>query len=137
MKEQLTTLETAKLAKEKGFNLLCNTINYTDESGNSRSESLHSTLINEDFENLKRLYYKYPSRCVSIPSQSLLQKWLRETHNIRVEVGTLIDASYSYSLYLIEQNNNYGKQVKFEYTEQFSYETALEQALIDGLKLIK
>jgi len=65
-----------------------------------------------------------------------LQKWLREEHKLIVEPNMLIDASYAYSIYRIEQNGKFAKQLEFEYTEQFDYEQTLEEGLKLALKLI-
>lgn len=76
MKEQLITFETAKLAKEKGFNEQCIEC-YTDkkELYSNNSEKIL-------FTNNQLLVTFY-----SAPTQSLLQKWLREEHNLFVAVN--------------------------------------------------
>lgn len=77
MKEQLISFETAKLAKEKGFNLKC---------GNGFSIDCHGgyapfTTIIRHINTDKTTGIHYAS-----PTQSLLQKWLREVYNIHIEV---------------------------------------------------
>ena len=72
MKEPLIEFKSAKLAKEKGFNWP--TDNYYMGSGNAFSLS-HS----EDHNNPEITKEKY-----SRPTQSLLQKWIREVHNIEI-----------------------------------------------------
>jgi hypothetical protein len=86
MKEKLINFETAKLAKEKGFDLdtfqyyhnkgrLHDTLNPKYEDGSSMPTG-HSSSLN--WNSLKKHY--------SAPTQSLLQKWLREVHGIIVQV---------------------------------------------------
>ena len=58
------------------------------------------------------------------PTQSLLQKWLRETHNIFIS----INVNYCYKIY----NNDELYEESFYYN---NYEEALEQGLQEALKL--
>ena len=63
-----------------------------------------------------------------IPTQSLLQKWLRDEHDIIVEV---------HSQYMPNSTYKYGVKVKHEFYDSFdTYEEALEMGLKEGLKLI-
>jgi hypothetical protein len=107
MKEEITTFETAKLAKEKGFtNFNC----------------------------------FWPSDCLTKgrPTQSLLQKWLREKHNIFVYVTptTLGDNAVfikdPWGKVLLQNESLYKNAVSC----QFEYEKALEAGLQKALKLI-
>jgi hypothetical protein len=103
MKDELVTIETAKLAKEKGFS----------------SES-----------------YLEPSNYCITPTQSLLQRWLREVHNIHVEIwfdNTQLDGfPYLYEIY--NQQNQEG-DINGHYFD--NYEEALEEGLQEALKLIE
>ena len=65
MTEELVTLETAKLLRKKGFNEYCKDV--IDEN-NIIKETLYRT--NDEL----------PKQCYSRPTQSIAQKWLRETH---------------------------------------------------------
>lgn len=109
MKEQIIEYETAKLAKEKGFNI----------------ESLYTNEDLPSIENIKEYYLA--------PTQSLLQKWLREVHIINcfvIPYITLEDVKYCYIIF-----NNKEEQL---YNEDFkTYEEALEKGLQLGLQLIK
>ena len=84
MEDTRITFETAKLAKEKGFKIPT-TVMY---KGNEKSYG-HN---NEWGIDEKRLDGKFPytnQQWYSIPTQSFLQKWLREEHGIHIEL--LID----------------------------------------------
>ena len=77
MEEQLISFETSKLAKTKGFNYECLFIYYSDyrvEAGKLSQQSFKN-----DWNNAGDMYN-------SAPTQSLLQKWLREKYNIMVDV---------------------------------------------------
>jgi hypothetical protein len=122
MTDQLISLETAKLAKEKGF---ANEFDWLSQG--------------------------------SFPTQSLLQKWLRETYGLSVEVN--------FNIYLAERMNGWYWRIVFtkHYIKSFTnlnivnntccyigskanskdlftpyseYEEALEVALQEALKLI-
>lgn len=122
MQEELITFETAKLAKEKGF------VNYTPIKYDLQGED-ESCDTNEFYHLvLKANHY-------AKPTQSLLQKWLREVHNIYVEPFVLTDTkdlSFTCSIAkgtkLIDAN---------QIDEYDTYEEALEVGLQEALKLIK
>lgn len=122
MKEQLIEFKTAKLAKEKGFELNLASYNYSEE--NKFNIGLNVCTL-QDLENFKI----YPA-----PTQSLLQKWIREEYNIIVvvdKVDSTLDSGFYYNIYSILVEDNY------EILEFKTYEEALEKGLFEALKLIK
>jgi hypothetical protein len=123
MKDTLISFETAKLAKEKGFNWKVN--NYFQLktiSGGVFEEYLEDSNqdINSDFPQ---------NALFSRPSQSLLQKWLREKHNIEVYIIPWIYNNKTVYDFFV----NYEGESRAYST----YELALETSLIEGLKHIK
>lgn len=70
MEEELITYPTAVLAKEKGFNQLKQGVYYTKDK--------EHCLVGWGFKDDFAIY--------SAPTQSLLQKWLREVHNIHITI---------------------------------------------------
>ena len=135
MKDKLISFETAKLAKEKGFNFTTNEVyNIKRNIKLGLAMPCDSIASWQERVNLK-LVYKPP---VSVPTQSLLQKWLREKHNLHVWVTyhypknqtgytRLFNVKYVYVL-MFKSNN------KRRYN---SYEDALETGLQEALKLIE
>ena len=122
MQEELITFETARLAKEKGFNSI-KCVSYT----------LEGDICDKPCYNLEG-DGKY---LISAPSQSLLQRWLREKHNILVEPsweGT--HEIYSINYRIIILGNTIYKDFRGCFDGQ-SYEQALEVGLQEALKLIK
>ena len=121
MKEELITFETAKLAKQKGFNL--SSYNWYRE----RDKSLYGTLGNRG--GVEPPVVQSIGRYVA-PTQSLLQRWLREKYNIHVEAGVtnLMDGLYCYEICMIGAEP-VGETVN-------GYEKALEDGLYEALKLI-
>ncbi len=66
-------------------------------------------------------------------SQSILQKWLREVYNIHISIQLADKNNYYFSL---RSTNN--AELLNEYSkEYFSFEEALEEGLLEGLKLIE
>lgn len=120
MEEQLISFEIAKLAKEKGFEL--------------------DKYLSIDDENPKNLNSNYNPRDYQ-PwyfglTQSLLQKWLREVHNIHINPipysvtfkETVYRCRITYFEDKMEQNKYIGLSI---------YENAFEIGLQEALKLIK
>ena len=149
MNEQLISFETAKLAKEKRFSEYGDYF-YTEEDGLCLIDS-DGEILNIYDENLKQVDYRYdcngnfwykdhdndlfesyiPIKYIA-PTQSLLQKWLREKHNIIVWVSYIKESAYPYMGCIVDL-----KQVN-KLTSGFreTYEEALENGLLKALKLI-
>jgi len=107
MEEQLITLETAKLAKEKGFMEMTLTYAILGE-GN-----------------------------VKFPTQSLLQKWLREVYWIEVypfAEGRRKNKTLEYQCEVTDDRINSSTTIDGRFK---TYEQALEKGLQEALKLIK
>lgn len=94
MTEELVTLETAKLLKEKGM--------FTD---------------------------------IEFPSQSVAQKWLRETKNLHIEISYMYENYWTYDILTIPRHDLIvlSDRPIFRYN---TYEEALEAGLQEALKLI-
>ena len=118
MTEQLISFETAKLAKEKGFDDIKRP--YYTRSGN---------LVRDSFTG---------PFCAA-PTQSLLQRWLREEHNIiaDLKVGYRIYPDKFYFYYWRILKNTEECEIDYTSEQQYSnYEEALEKGLLEALKLI-
>lgn len=120
MEEQLVSLEVARLLKEKGF---CEGSTYFYSNLNSTQE-----LVNNHgsfYINGMELDY------IEAPTQSLVQKWLREAHKVMVLVDfdATEDKCFWSNIYVsdlvVKQTKNHAK-----------YEDALEEGLLEVLKLI-
>lgn len=164
MEETLISFETAKLAKEKGF--IEPVINYYH-----MHEGLTEPELIDEIDILLKNYkrpYEVRKNCNTIstefgyvenfsaPTQSLLQKWLREVHNIHIgvnvrfhEVKTKGIVMYAYELStsdnlydgIGDNLNKWMQGLGDEYDPLFhvykTYEEALEAGLQEALKLIK
>ena len=114
MEEQLISFETAKLAKEKGFNIRPDV--YTSFEPNGDSYGCN----------------KYEEEIIA-PTQSLLQKWLRELtkkHIVIVELS--VDEKYKVNVW-----DGMCTEFRSWRDKDFNnYEDALELGLQQALKLI-
>lgn len=155
MKEELISIETAMLAKEKDFNISTQKayigeslfINF-EESFGEREFYFDADDFYNDWNRKGWFFDKEGSGCFgcnldnikwfeaySAPTQSLLQKWLRENYKIIVSINIMSDLSY-YSL-LIDINKNKLNLENQSKNRGFStYEEALEDGLLEALKLI-
>ena len=135
MKEELANYETAKLAKEKGFDGPAYIYFYTDEYfeklgyrkydgetlGPIRNRNINKTMI----------------QCVC-PTQSILQRWLREKHNIHIRLEIYDDDTWSaQSVYNESEYEWDDENAPYEAEGCKSYEEALEVGLQEALKLIE
>ncbi len=152
MKEQPISLETAKLAKDKGFNInikksYVETIEHTLELGRG-GDCTFPYIAPRVLEN--RLLDEWHIEIAKAPTQSLLQKWLREVHNIDVDVTRDSEIHFNDEIRWIVTVSDWNniKVIKYStvelkhpnyqhYIDFKSYEEALEQGLIEGLKLVK
>lgn len=135
MKEQLVSFETAKLAKEKGFNESC-IHGYLNKDGSLMNDDDHFDFDScyEDRSVMKHLLFKNSEvvndYSITAPTQSFLQKWLREVHNIVVTVNLGLSSEGYY--YKVRCNGSLFVGEHFNDT----YEEALEAGLIEALNLI-
>jgi len=110
MLEEISKYRVAKLAKEKGFDM------FNHYSSQDIPEELRIVFFDT---------------C----TQSLLQKWLREIHNIDIFVcaSVLANNVFKYSYYIIK---NKSLDSDSDGCEENKYEEALELGLYEALKLI-
>ena len=109
MTEEPVTLETAKLLKENGFN--------------ERKYLIDVSTLNH--------CYKY----LSVPPQSVAQKWLRETKNLHIEISYMYENYWTYDILTIPRHDLIGLSDR-PIIRYNTYEEALEAGLQEALKLI-
>jgi len=85
---------------------------------------------------LSEINYKFSDKPIfARPTQSLLQKWLREKHKIFITIETILKdykLIHCYDIILVSDSIETINNVK-----RFNrYEDALEAGLVEGLKLI-
>lgn len=135
MQESIISFETAKLAKEKGLYEL--SVNYvycvgylTMKASNKLIESIGRKNINNQFH------------LALAPTQSLLQKWLREKHKLFIvvdilQVSTSNKTGYRFTWTIINLKNTIQTEEDDSPLGFLTYEEALEEGLKQSLSLIK
>jgi hypothetical protein len=113
MEEQYIKLETAVFLKENGFEIECNKY-HTNSNG---------------------IYFS--------PTQSLVQKWLRDVHNINIFMSFKPNIKkWDYIPYNMDMNgkeylHHNSNYLKINSDRRFdTYEEALESAIVESLKMI-
>jgi hypothetical protein len=120
MIETIISLETAKLVKEKGFYL--QVTSFYNKNGTLGVCSIQSGFFDSEYR---------------APTQSLLQKWLREVHHINVESNYLPNIKKYGCLYIPMGGKSKRSDVNFVDKKYYdTYEDALEIGLQKGLNLI-
>ena len=128
MEEELISFETAKLAKEKGFNIPTRNF-YADKSWEDEQVYNCGSVGYPEFTNDMGANHGFGDITL-IPTQSVLQKWLREEHSIDVLVDKgFLSNKYSYEV--LYKNDMLDSEYVFK-----TYEEALEKGLYEALKLI-
>lgn len=130
MHEEICTYEVCKLAKEKGFN--CKVYNYYQATKHYcetlRGIELHSVCRRMETDNCYSRYNKGSEDIVSAPTQSLLQRWLREEKGIIIELKYSDDTESFRPFWSWQIYNTLG--ITLEIGEpNTTYELALEDAL--------
>ena len=126
MEETLITFETAKLAKEKGFNW---NVLHSYRDGKLDYEDYFRGTIDEMYFNANGKNRTKFKEIISTPTQSLLQKWLREEHNILVYVDPRSHHIFQYHI-ITEDNEIIGSD------RLNNWELILEKGLQASLELI-
>lgn len=127
MKDTLISYETAVIAKDKGFDIPIT------QSGQVYCTELKEIMTIVDSNAVRNWNDSKFTNICSAPTQSLLQRWLREIHNIIVSVDIQDDRTYFISLTAISPNST-GDNIWGNYK---TYEEALENGLKEALELIK
>lgn len=124
MENDLISFETAKTAKEKGFNFGCTY--YYDFSGS----------IGSGREIVNRINWNKSNDSIySAPTQSQIQKWLRVVHGIHIEILLEENSPYNKFYYRIMRIGEYFT-LSHDGTYSNYYEGILEIAIQKGLMLI-
>lgn len=123
MKDKLISFDTAKLAKEAGFDEAVLNHYALENTYSSSYETFQDDVKNSEIEPLE----------YSAPTQSLLQKWLRENSGIHVEVLFDHCGTKKYDYMLCRTKPDLHADSDKDYS---TYELALESGLNEALKLV-
>lgn len=136
MKDQLVIFETAKLAKVKGFDESClqayrvwrENIRKTDPNPLIDIDVEYEPYMGGAYASVQ--YHNQSKEHTLAPSQSLLQRWLREQRNTHISITCINLNNFKVSYFR-------GGHYAFSKDGFDKYEEALEVGLQEALKLIK
>lgn len=124
--EQYVSFETAKLLKEKGFDILCHGVYRKTLKENEIVDKPNLYIANwfKNNTDLKESEYSDIVYCTA-PTQALVMRWLREVHNlfIVVEYNNVLTPTFWFKL------NNCPSDILYT-----TYEEACEEAIKCCLK---
>lgn len=127
---------TAKEAYIKGFNVL-------DKGTYTLMYRIDGVPQKEKLGYQNELPNKFDKGFILAPTQTQLQKWLRENHNIHIAVNFSHSLGrYDYTVYASNEEALDAQLYKIdndveEWCKYTCYEDALEDALVEGLSKIK
>lgn len=132
MRDDVILLDTAKLARDKGFKIPCDARYYWDYKWQLSLMGAVKCTNSSDLKDRGSVSY-------SAPTQSLIQKWLRDEHKIYVTVSSIEDGESIIFDYSIKQKAQiFGfSDIQSKIQEFKTYEEALEAGIIKALNLIK
>lgn len=127
--EQLVTYEVAKLARQRGFNEPC--LFYYDAEG-----VLHTSYAYDPTNSGVGVYElemcnDQLCRGITTPTQSLLQRWLREEKALHIQI-TLWGKGWYYEIWAFEyyeEEKEYSTKMLYQSSDFATHELALEDAL--------
>jgi hypothetical protein len=135
MENKLVEFKTAKLAKEKGFDIQCNNVfiqsYFQDDVAQSKQNVFNGYI---SCINLKGICFQ--------PEQNLLQKWIREIHKINIEIIGFVDSpeeTVCYYYHLRDMTKYSTLLILPDSSENTfdTYEECLENSIYKSLTLIK
>jgi len=120
MQDEYVLIDTAILACQKGFKTPTN------------SDKQYFDIVRKISHELKWFNHEEIPYLIEHPTQSLLQRWFREKHNIHISItrGGHID---TYNVFIFDYIYSGHNTIK----EYNSYEEALEDGLIVTLKKLE
>ena len=140
MKEELISFETAVLAKEKGFNNKNTYMFYGNVLHiNSFELCAHKFADKILMEGIPGTFVDYNQKelvSYQAPTQTLLQKWLREKYGLHIVVDIpWIGNGWLCTIYDIRSDSKELASIN-KYKKYNTYEAILEAGLFQALKLI-
>lgn len=136
MKDTLIAFETAKLAKAKGFDIRSD-IFYSEKYGLCQEGEESLMIFSHPVSNKYEYIYDVNSEFNEgerflAPTQSLLQKWLREKHQLNLSVSFYDDGKSKYWTCRLHDGSDTQRYI----CGKDIYEDALEIGLVEALKSI-
>ncbi len=133
MEDKIIDFETARLAKEKEF-FISKEEDYAFTALYPNKKGMRS-MAKKYYPNFRDIYFN-DWDCYLFPTQSLLQRWIREEHDIHLNIThSYTKSNIDLGFVLTIESANYKYLGGFTYNP--NYEDILELGLQEALKLIK
>ena len=145
MEEQVISKSTAELAKEVGFNISSYKYYLTKSYTKGVEEKLIIGELRTQGAEVDMILIRDGNYAYA-PTQSLLQKWIRDKHDIHISISRVYSSQNDliefagYVVYIASPDWGTHYEVNSDkyYSERFdTYEDALEDALYETLKIIQ
>lgn len=139
---RIVALPTAKLAKERGFNLRCPGFYGCDKPAGGGPGNQYFPCDWVKASELGQIDSQDGTMIYNAPEQEMLKEWLREVHSFHVEVKPLRSREgyviWSAQVYTLKRFNKTFQSFEYCSIPQMgqSYEDALELGILDALKLL-
>ena len=127
--EDVISFEVAKLCEEKG--IFIHSLSFYDLENKDLHNNRVGKLLSYDCSSLNPAYYKR-IEIIAAPTQSVLQRWLREKYDIHIIVVSSNIEGYNYGV--VKEKGFLGISPNIFPFE--TYEEALEQSLLEALQMI-
>ena len=119
--EDYCSYEVAKLLKEKGFNTF-------------KSYGWDEQLFDKEHPRNFSIGFDNKEHWISCPTQSMAMKWLREEHNIFIQISAVLQ-DQPFGLHYRPSIQDYHAYARHDnFSEYVTYEEAVEAACIYLLK---
>lgn len=127
--EQFVTLETARLAKQAGFDWECWAYWLSDYANGEIEQKapFENRAVPYDYNNEPGARYRRGDM-FSAPTQSVLQRWLRELHNLIIVVKPYYGKEVVYGYIIYQEAEGCIKRIEDGIVDR-SYEPTLEVAV--------
>ena len=141
MEDTIVKYVTAKLAVSKGYEGFIGTYlghHYYNHNGILDGDVIEQLKETIRIKNEKGISFEDAGKLNTIksypaPTQSLLQKWLRDNFNIHIEIIMVDTLTCTYAYHISSTGNGIRPDSKL----YESYEECLEDGLLESLELIK
>lgn len=132
MKEHIVNFQTAKLAKENNF-WMCPNMEYYEKNGELSHCQIYSTI----WHSMNSKKYNFGEYIA--PTQSLLQKWFRDEHNIVITIEFIKCPSNSFrgTITWMDRDDLFNNEKIYTNCCSKLYEECLENILVEAFRYIK
>jgi hypothetical protein len=137
MENQLISYETSLFAKKKGFNEQCKA--FIEPKYHDVHEFIDDPFlyVYPGYTPMEKHNEILKEGWLLAPTQSLLQRWLREIHGLHIQIAVDQTSYPKFQFIIVQYKPDYNWNTVMLSDLHRTYEEALEEGLFEALKLIK